>query len=461
MMILLTCALGVLIFVTGRRLFGVRAGLLALVLFVVEPTVLAHGRIVDTDVPAALCWLVFALVVVAYGRTPSWPLAVALGAAAGVGMATKFSLLVLAPLMMVVFVAVAARSWRSGGAVLRHAGHATLAALAVLLVINASYGFDRDEIRRADVAFVRSETPDSAETTLDRMSALDGILPPYFLYGAWNVWEHNAKGHTAFLLGRTNDQGWWWYFPVAFALKTSLPFLLLAVTAIGTAAWLVVRRRERVWLALLVPLGVYLLGAMSSRFNVGVRHLLPAYPLLFLLAGACLDRGIRWAAAAGRSRPARFGARIGVAGVVAWCAAVAVAAYPDYVPYMNELACCAPDYTYLSDSNLEWGDAVGELADWLKDHGEREVQGVMAAGFVTLGLDGVDYVNLLSYPEPPRPTTYVAIGASFLNGSLIPSGPEGSGRDSDAGRRDFLKSYRDRTPIALFGGEIYLFRREG
>jgi hypothetical protein len=72
----------------------------------------------------------------------------------------------------------------------------------------------------------------------------------------------------------------------------------------------------------------------------------------------------------------------------------------------------------------------------------------------------VEYVDLLSPPATPLPETrYVALGASFLNGSTVPGWSEGSGRETKEEQRNYFASYRDRTPEAIIGS-IYLYREK-
>jgi len=136
----------------------------------------------------------------------------------------------------------------------------------------------------------------------------------------------------------------------------------------------------------------------------------------------------------------------------------AVRTFPDYVPYMNQLAWAHPHWYYLGDSNVEWGDDVGELAAYLKARGETKVRAALSAGWSTLGRYGVEYLDMVSLPPGAKPETrYVAIGASFLNGSLI------TGDENVVGRRSFERTnlfarYRDRKPEAVFGNSIYLYR---
>ncbi len=92
-MVLLTLFLGVVIFVYARRLFGARAAVLSVVLFSLEPTMLAHGWIVHTDIAAALGYLLFVFALHNYQQAPTMPRALYLGLATAFALLTKFSLL--------------------------------------------------------------------------------------------------------------------------------------------------------------------------------------------------------------------------------------------------------------------------------------------------------------------------------------------------------------------------------
>jgi len=97
----------------------------------------------------------------------------------------------------------------------------------------------------------------------------------------------------------------------------------------------------------------------------------------------------------------------------------------------------------------------------LKAKGETSVRAACLGGPVVLPQNGVKYVDLLSPPEVKlEETRYVAIGASFLNGSTVPGWSAGSGRETPEQRHNYFASYRDRIPEAVFGGTIYLFREK-
>ena len=152
---------------------------------------------------------------------------------------------------------------------------------------------------------------------------------------------------------------------------------------------------------------------------------------------------------------------LGVAAValsMGWGAVEVIRTYPNYIPYMNQLAYSRPHWWYLSDSNVEWGDSMPELASYLRARGESKVRAAMLGAW-PLGRYGIDFVDALEPPGTPQPETkYTAIGASFLNGSTVPPGPPGSGRETQAQRVNYFDEYRHRTPEAIIGNSIYVFR---
>ncbi len=455
-MILLTLALGALIFGYTRRLFGPRAAVLAAALFSVEPTVLAHGRVVQTDIPVTLAFLGFFVALHAYAAAPTLRRAALLGLVAGAAFVTKFSTLVLAPVLAVALLVLWWLAPRRGVGRRQAAAGIGVAALVVLVTINAVYGFDRRPLEAADLNLIAHTSPARADQTRAAIEALSKPLPTYFVVGAYTIFFHNDGGHSAGLLGRYSARGWWYYFPVAFALKTSLPFLLLALAALGWALWRLVARRDVRLLALLAPLALYAALAMRGQINIGVRHFLPAFPFLFILGGAALDRLLRLP----RPGVPRAAAVATVALALCWMGGEAARAYPDYIPYMNQLHLAGqrPRWWYLSDSNVEWGDDVGALARYLRARDETAVRAALLGGWATLEQYGVEYLDVLALPPGPLPETrYLAVGASFLNGSTVPGATAGDAAFQQA-RRDFFADYRDRAPEAVFGGTIYLYR---
>ena len=453
-MVVFTLAWGVLIFSYARALFGAGAAVLSVLIYTLEPTVLAHGRIVHTDLPAALAFLIFFFVLRQYLRERSLKRALLLGLVTGLALVTKFSMIVLLPALIGIALAGFIFGFRWHESRRKIVLHGGLIVCIILVTVNAAYYFKSPPMEPEDVEWVQAKSPAASETWMAFFNAASKIVPTYYLFGQYNVWIHTRDGHGTSLLGQHNFRGWWYYFPVAFALKTSLPILIISLLGLGWGIWQLVKKKDRRWAWLIVPFVVYAAMSMPSHLNIGVRHFLPAYSFLFIAGGAILDRLLR-------RRNRRQLAIIFVIVLLAWTAIEAFRAFPDYVPYMNQLASRHPHWWYLSDSNVEWGDDIAELASYLKARGERRVSGAFMGGWITLGSYDVEYVDMFAPGIAEHlPTRYVAIGASYLNGSSVLPGESGTGRDTTDGRLNFFKMYRTRQPEAVFGGSIYLYRVE-
>src|SRR5436309_743885 len=296
-MIALAVALGLVVFYFARRLFGARAAALAVALYTLEPTVLAHGRIVHTDLPSALGLLVFCFALHVYASAPTLRRALWLGAATGLAPLTKFSLVALAPFVFTGALALLVFAPRAG--LKRRAALAHVAALATvaLVVINAAYFFQNRALSPSDVEWVNNSFHAHAASVVWSVRALGYVVPTDFLMGIYWQIHHSGDGHPAGLLGMHSQFGWWYYFPAAFALKTTVPFLVTSIAALLWSLWRVIRKRDRSvslnTLFVLAPFLLFTAYVMSSKINIGVRYYLPAYPFLFIMSGAMLDRLLR------------------------------------------------------------------------------------------------------------------------------------------------------------------------
>jgi 4-amino-4-deoxy-L-arabinose transferase-like glycosyltransferase len=448
-MVALTLTLGVLLFVFARDLFGDRAALLALFLFALEPTVLAHARVVQTDIPAAFGFLLTTFTLYRYLRRPTWKSVLGIGAAAGIAMLAKYSMVVLGPLLLLVFVVLLWRSKDRRPVV----GHALLALLALLVVINAGYFFHHRPFTVGDAQWIANSFPAWNALVSDSVRVLRVILPTDFVMGVFWQLHHSHEGHPAGLLGMYSLHGWWYYFPVAFALKATIPFLLLSLASLGWAVNRLIRRKESQLLILLAPFAIYTALLMGSPLNIGVRYYLPAYAFLFILSGALLDRLFSQA----KSKAARTLSVGAAVFLLTWISIETLRIYPNYMPYLNQLASARAHWWYLSDSNVEWGDDARELAAYLRARGETRVRAMLLGGFATLDFYGVNYQDALAANTDP-PSRYTALGASFLNGSTVPFYEVQGQRVSDEVRINTFRAFRRRVPEAVIGNSIYVYR---
>jgi hypothetical protein len=359
----------------ARRALGDdRLALAAAAIFSLCPVALAHGGLATTDVPFTALALLFLVALFAWLDGPTLPRAVGLGAAFGAACATKLS----APLLVIAAAVAALVRWRVTGASAPRGARArglALAAGVAALVVFAAYRFDVGApLARADAAVLGDMIDACFSTDAGRRAARSvaaTTLPaPALFDGAVALCAQNAAGRsTSYLLGRISQDGFPLFFPVAIAVKTPLP--LLALAAVGLVLLLRRTRAERPagdhrlyalpWLA-----AAFVVVAMSSRINIGVRHVLPIYPLLAILAAFGL--GALW----------RATGRLPVAaavGLAIWLFVIPVAASPDYLSWFNALAGRHPERVLL-DSDLDWGQDLLRLEKALA---ERHVEQVHVA----------------------------------------------------------------------------------
>lgn len=182
---------------------------------------------------------------------------------------------------------------------------------------------------------------------------------PLYLKGALSTSRLIISGREAFALGRYSSSGFWWYFPLAFGVKTPVSVLLLFISGI------IFLRREKFSLFwLLFPPAVIMAGAMKSGVNIGFRHILPVMPFVIVIAG--IGAGRLWKASA----VAKAAVLLLSAGLVLSVLKV----HPHYLCYFNELAGGTENgYKILVDSNLDWGQGLKTLARDLEKIGNPPV----------------------------------------------------------------------------------------
>jgi hypothetical protein len=265
------------------------------------------------------------------------------GAATGLAVLSKFSTLAFLPAAIAAALAWYYAAERPKLRELLHAARErvptlALAAIVGALTIWAGYRFSFGKV---DFAGLRLPAPE--------------------LYaGVQEVMNHNAAGHSAYLLGERSHTGFWCFYPVVLAVKTPLGFL--ALLGIGLV-WTLRKGNpfRRGWLPLAFAAGI-LLAASFSRINIGVRHILPVYIGFSLIAAAA---AVRWLEA-GATR--KWAAVL----LLAWAAISSLLSHPGYIAYFNELAGGEPE-KILVDSDLDWGQDLTRLSQRLRELGAQEV----------------------------------------------------------------------------------------
>jgi 4-amino-4-deoxy-L-arabinose transferase-like glycosyltransferase len=359
--------LSVTVFLMGSAFFGESAGLLALLLVVFEPNVLANSDLVTTDMGVACFFLATIYCFYRYARQPSWIRLLLTGLAAGLTLSAKHSGILLAPMLLglaLVEIAWAEREQRKRVAGTLFGGLAAIVVIGVG-VLWAFYGF-RYAARPAGMALNPTLSEYAAPLTgINRWVighvASWRLLPESYLMGMTDI-HYAAQQYPIFLLGHDYAHGVLWYFPVALSIKTTLGLIgLLILAGIAVIGGRLRQGRELAYLA--VPGAIYLGVAILSGMNIGTRHVLFLYPLAALLGAAGVTAlakyGRRWAWIGG--------------GLVACHVASVLAVFPAEMAYGNEAwGGTANTHKYLSDSSVDWAQQLPHIKRWVDAHPGQE-----------------------------------------------------------------------------------------
>ena len=364
---LFALALSLVVFLAGQEWFGTGAGLIAMLLVVFDPNLLANSALVTTDIGVTLFFLLSLYAFYRYVKNPSATRLLLAGLAAGLLVATKHSGILIAPmlLLLIAWEIFATPKDKRVGLAFRLSGALAAIALVAVLVLWSFYGFRytarpdglRLSTSLADYAVPLSHFSRSAVLTIARFH----LLPESYLMGLVDV-KRMAEFYPTFILGKIYPHGQWWYFPFVILVKTTLGMLALVIlAAVAIITGSLHQRREIAFV--LIPWLVYLGVAILAGMNIGSRHILPLYALAAILAGAGLvalsPQNPRWA-------------WIGAALIFAHIAS-SVAASPNFIPYANEAWGGQRNARHLlSDANVDWGQQLLQVKRWQDTHPGEE-----------------------------------------------------------------------------------------
>ncbi|HOV47338.1 MAG TPA: glycosyltransferase family 39 protein [Anaerolineae bacterium] len=436
---LLTVLLAATIYHVAATLAGPPAGVLALALCALDPNFLAHGSLATTDMGATAFsfWALWAGT--RWLQRPTrrrWGIAALL---LGLAQGVKLTALLLYPVLGVGVVINAAAQRRQGAAFpWKTVGRFVAMAAVSALALWALYGF---ELR--PVAGLLGGIPLPAASHIERWLRLQ---------------ENLAYGREAFLLGQNSMHGWWTYFPVAFALKTPLPLLLLGLYTLFRRFF---HAPARPFPLSLLPLllfpALYVLSSLTSTLNIGYRHLLPALPFVYIGIGVAsarshADRDIKSHGTHDALPMTHDPLRIPLYALLAWLALGTLRLAPNYLTFFNEIA-GGPEngWRFLADSNTDWGQAYKALAAYQEMHDLKTVQ-LSTFTFYDPAAYGVSYVGIAPMrgapPVLPRrfnPEAGIyAISATTLDGVPLPYPPT-------------FDWFRHREPFAKIGYALFLY----
>ena len=381
-------AVVLLVYFWSRRLWGEPGALISAAFCALCPTMLAHSGLATSD----MCMAFFLIAAPgAYwrhlhdGRWRSWWLSAILLGLAAVAKYTAVLLLPLAVVMAVVRIFDPAPLMLGGTTFRTRPGRLSAIAastvaqgLVAVAVIWVFFGFRYSVCNPAlpagdfNLPWAIVLSYGGLKAQCIEFARAWHLLPEGWLYGLAFVLKH-AEARSAFLDGDYSIFGWVSFFPKAFLYKTPPALLAGVATGLGLLVW-------RFWVAagsrlgqhlyrvtpLVALFAVYWFFSLTSHLNIGHRHILPTYPVLYIFAGA-----LGWALTRAwiHSRPTGLALGLGLASLVGWQAATAAQIYPHYLAYFSPLAGGpAKGYQHLVDSSLDWGQDLPALKKWLGEH---------------------------------------------------------------------------------------------
>lgn len=438
----------VLVWLWARTLFSPPTGIIAAALFALEPTSLAHGALFKNDHAATFAYLLFWFSIWLYWRSQSFSRAALVAVATAVCMMAKLSLLFLFALApgLIILAGLSRDRWR--GVVRALLMAIGVCALAYVLVLA---GAQFDVLQLNDVDLDRLDADRTIPEWFTSVAQIFTVIPIPARMWAGTLTLMSGLGYEmpVYFLGEIRPHGHPLYFPIALLVKA--PVTLIAFAAIGAALLIQGFFRRRftaadLWWVLPGPLYVFL--ASRVPIQLGVRLILPALPFAVLTCACAIEwmrkqRHGRWVAATGIALFAFETARV----------------YPHSMAFFN-VAAGGPSsgFRYLADSNLDWGQGLGELQRWAKKHTDAPL---------SISYFGADMIfryfregTVLLLPPPwtdalakgrtvvaPQPGIYYAISPTMLPGQFfLPK------------YRDFYSAFKQMTPIARPGYSIFVYR---
>ncbi len=432
MIVIIGIILGWYIFRWASELYGWKAGTLALLLYVFDPNIIAHSTVVHTDIPIAAALFIFMYYFWKYMQnTLHLKHLICLGTLAGICFAVKFTgVYILFLFVLLYFVHLYyehtpeltaqkpfdifvekiegfyAHITAEHGRILQLLGKYTLIITVIgFVILVATYGF-------ANIN--------------------------QYIVGMKDVVSHSTLGHPgAYLFGMHSPTGWWYYFIVAFFVKTPVATILLFAAALY---FIFQKQTIKNELFLLIPAGIYFVLFMFNNINIGVRHILPIYPFIFVMIGYLTTIELKTIdmKLAEYQKYVQWG--LGLA--VIWLIIANILIFPYYLTYFNELAGGAQNgHTILLDSNLDWGQGLKETALWLKEH--NYLNQTIRSGY--FGNEAPEYrgISWINIACTATPGVHI-ISANKLYDMF----------DNQYGCTEWLFEYE---PIAIIGNSIYIY----
>lgn len=385
-MIAILVLLGAVLYYWIKKLKGNKVALLTLTFFSFSPTFLAHGRLVTNDVAAALGFVLGVIFWLKWLKKPTLKNVVVAGLATGVALSIKFSVVLFVPLAIIMTLLYAWLYQKSFVRYLALGLAAGLIGLALIWVVYQLHVMNypvEKQLAHTKAALASNENPlQSLTIWMSGTPGFRGIA--HYLTGLLMATQRTAQGNAVYLMGMISGVGWWFYFPLIYFLKLPLAFHVITLLTIlgatyysGKAFWINTWQRLKSCMrqnfALLTAalfLIIYWFTSLRGNLNIGIRHLLPTFPFVYLLVAA----GIAFIFKKMKKPSVEIGGALALSVLLVWYIGVSVAAWPHYLPFFNTVGGGQEQgYQYVADSNYDWGQDLKRLKTWTEENEVNQI----------------------------------------------------------------------------------------
>jgi 4-amino-4-deoxy-L-arabinose transferase-like glycosyltransferase len=487
---LLALLFGWLLFRWVRKIYGDKVGLLTLFFFSFSPTFLAHSRYVTTDLGAAFGFFIGIVAFINFLKCQNRKNLIIAGVVFGIAEMLKFSLILLAPLYVVFGILwVILENWDNRkkilGESLKMLGKIAVIGIVGLAVITVVYQFHvwnyPAERQATDTAFILTSFGFRPAANLVVWMANKPVLRSLgqYLLGILMVIQRSAGGNTAYFMGEISAASWRSYFPLLYLFKEHLAFHIFALIALVYSIRNILKAREKslsavagwmkdnfVLVASIIFIATYWTQAISSNLNIGIRHVLPTFPFIYLLVSRQI---VRWSKVSSLDDPQTLAERIKciyesclkyfkkyllISFLVLWIIIVTVAVFPFYLSYYNELGGGVRlGYKIAADSNYDWGQDLKRLKNFVEENNLENIAVDYFGGGSPKYYLGEKFQPWWSAKGTPPKDTWLALSINTLQSATAEPA-----KGFVIKPEDTYSWLKDEKPVARAGTSIFIFK---
>ena len=367
--LLASLLLALLVFFFAKELYGAKAGIVALALYSFSPAILAYNTIVFTDMVVAL--FIFSTIYFL------WKLAVqgytayrliATGISLGMALASKFTAVMLIPIIIFLLIAGISKSKNKKNQLKAFSVYFLLMLFLGFVVLHATYFFDVNSIANSvpernikDIGkFLNEKFKEGNAKKVAGFLAYDLKIPmPVYVAGflGQNMIQ-SEKIRKSYLNGEIYAGGKWYYFFEVLLIKTPLPLLVLFAASLFFS---IMQFKKELMnnLFLLLPIIIFFGIFVNVNFNLGLRHMLPVMPFMIVFASKIVNTQLP-------HNVHNLISKTIIVLLLAWYIISALLVMPDYMAYFNEFVGMENGHKYLLSSNLDQGQDLKRLGEYLK-----------------------------------------------------------------------------------------------